>query len=62
MKINIVAGGAGFLGSHLIDDLLNDDEEVICIDNFSTGIEDNIKKWINNSRFKLIKHDITRRE
>ena len=59
MKINIVAGGAGFLGSHLIDDLLNDDEEVICIDNFSTGIEDNIKKWINNSRFKLIKHDIT---
>ena len=55
---NIVTGGAGFLGSHLIDRLMNLGEEVICIDNYFTGREENISQWINNSRFKMIKHDV----
>lgn len=58
--INLVTGGAGFLGSHLIDTLLNiPNEKVICVDNFLTGDKKNISKWINNPKFKFIKHDIT---
>ncbi|WP_269623082.1 UDP-glucuronic acid decarboxylase family protein [Prochlorococcus marinus] len=55
---NLVTGGSGFVGSHLIDRLMNSGEEVICIDNLSTGREQNIEQWQNNERFKLIKHDI----
>ncbi len=55
---NIVTGGAGFIGSHLIDSLIINGEDVICIDNFSSGLEKNIEHWINNSKFKLINHDI----
>ncbi len=55
---NIVTGGAGFIGSHLIDTLMVNGEKVICIDNFSSGKEQNIKHWINNSKFSLIRHDI----
>ena len=55
---NIVTGGAGFLGSHLVEKLINNGEEVICIDNFSSGNEKNIEHWINDSRFSLIRHDI----
>ena len=55
---NIVTGGAGLIGSHLIDTLMVNGENVICIDNFSSGNELNINQWINNSRFSLIKHDI----
>jgi UDP-glucuronate decarboxylase len=55
---NIVTGGAGFIGSHLIDNLIINGQDVICIDNFSTGLEKNIEHWINNSKFKLINHDI----
>ena len=40
-KVNLVTGGAGFIGSHLIDRLINLGEEVICIDNFSTGTDKN---------------------
>ena len=43
---NLVSGGAGFLGSHLIDKLMKKNEQVICIDNYFTGEESNIKKWI----------------
>ena len=56
---NIVTGGAGFLGSHLIDNLMRKGPEVICIDNFSTGSKENIIQWINNPNFELIRHDIT---
>ena len=57
-KVNLVTGGAGFIGSHLIDRLMNLGEEVICIDNFSTGTDKNIIRWLGNQRFKYIKHDI----
>jgi len=56
---NLVTGGSGFLGSHLIDKLMIAGEEVICIDNFISGDEKNIKQWKNHPKFKLIKHDIT---
>tara|TARA_Y100000589_G_scaffold98220_1_gene92893 strand:+ start:2567 stop:3502 length:936 start_codon:yes stop_codon:yes gene_type:complete len=56
---NLVTGGAGFLGSNLIDSLMISGEEVLCLDNFSTGQKINLKKWFNNPRFELIRHDIT---
>ena len=56
---NLVTGGAGFVGSHLIDKLIEKQEEVICIDNFFTGRKLNIQHLINNPKFELIRHDIT---
>ena len=56
---NLVTGGAGFLGSHLVDRLMKDGEEVICIDNFFTGRKNNVEHWIGNPYFELIKHDVT---
>ena len=53
-SINLVTGGAGFLGSHLIDHLLKKGEEVICVDNYSTGRKVNIKHWIGHPKFELI--------
>ena len=58
-KRNLVTGGAGFLGSHLIDKLMDAGEEVICMDNYFTGRKLNIFKWINNPNFELIRHDVT---
>ena len=58
--VNLVTGGAGFLGSHLIDRLMKKGEEVICIDNFFTGTKKNLIQWFNNSNFELIRHDITK--
>ena len=58
-KRNLVTGGCGFLGSHLIDKLLEMNEEVISIDNFFTGTRSNIKHLINNKNFELITHDVT---
>lgn len=58
--VNLVTGGAGFLGSHLIDRLMNKGEQVICLDNFFTGTKDNVIKWNNNPNFELIRHDITK--
>lgn len=55
----IVTGGAGFLGSHLCDRLLEEGHEVICIDNFFTSRKDNIAHLIDNRSFELIRHDIT---
>ena len=55
---NIVTGGAGFLGSHLIDKLMLKGESVICIDNFISGNKKNIDRWIKNENFELIEHDI----
>tara|TARA_B100001027_G_scaffold184715_1_gene136815 strand:+ start:541 stop:1500 length:960 start_codon:yes stop_codon:yes gene_type:complete len=56
---NLVTGGAGFLGSHLIDNLIKKNEQVICLDNFYTGTSKNIEKWLNHPNFKLVEHDIT---
>jgi UDP-glucuronate decarboxylase len=55
----LVTGGAGFIGSHLIDRLIPAGHEVICLDNFYTGHKQNILKWINHPNFELIRHDIT---
>ena len=56
---NLVTGGAGFLGSHLIDKLMSLGEEVICIDNYFTGNKSNIMKWISHPNFELLRHDVT---
>ena len=56
---NLITGGAGFLGSHLIDRLMQSGEEVICLDNFFTGRRQNIEHWIGNTSFELIRHDVT---
>lgn len=55
----IVTGGAGFLGSHLCDKLIEKGHEVLCIDNLLTGSEDNIKHLENSPNFQFIKHDIS---
>lgn len=55
----LVTGGAGFIGSHLIDRLMADDHEVICLDNFYTGRKQNVLQWLNNPKFELIRHDVT---
>ena len=55
----LVTGGAGFIGSHLIDRLMAQGHEVLCLDNFYTGHKRNIVKWIGNPYFELIRHDIT---
>lgn len=54
----LVTGGAGFIGSNLIDDLLHQNNEVVCLDNFSTGKKENIEQHKNNPNFKLIEGDI----
>ncbi len=56
---NLVTGGAGFLGSHLVDRLMKAGEEVICLDNFYTGRKNNVSHWIGNPSFELIRHDVT---
>ncbi len=56
---NLITGGAGFLGSHLCDRLMEAGEEVICLDNYFTGRKQNIAHWIGNPRFELIRHDVT---
>lgn len=55
----LVTGGAGFIGSHLCERLLNDGNDVICLDNFFTGSKDNIRHLIGNDHFELIRHDVT---
>jgi UDP-glucuronate decarboxylase len=55
----LVTGGAGFIGSHLIDRLMEAGHEVICLDNFFTGTKRNILHWLDNPYFELIRHDVT---
>lgn len=55
----LVTGGAGFIGSHLIDRLMEAGEEVICLDNFFTGRRQNLLRWMNHPYFELIRHDVT---
>ncbi|MFH1534633.1 MAG: GDP-mannose 4,6-dehydratase, partial [Patescibacteria group bacterium] len=55
----LVTGGAGFIGSHLCEELLGPGNEVICVDNFFTGQKKNIRHLLENKDFELIRHDIT---
>ena len=55
----LVTGGAGFLGSHLIDRLLSDGHEVLCVDNLFTGTKRNIEHLHTNPRFEFMRHDVT---
>jgi len=54
-----VTGGAGFIGSHLIDRLMIQGHEVLCLDNFYTGHKRNLSKWLGHPSFELIRHDVT---
>ena len=55
----LVTGGSGFLGSHLCESLLEKGAEVICLDNFFTGVRRNIEHLLDHKRFELIRHDVT---
>ncbi|MDA7617735.1 SDR family oxidoreductase [Verrucomicrobia bacterium] len=55
----LVTGGAGFLGSHLCDRLIDQGHEVICLDNFFTGNKQNIRHLLSHDHFELIRHDVT---
>ena len=55
----LVTGGAGFLGSHLCESLLQQGHDVLCVDNFFTGAKDNITHLRDNPRFELMRHDVT---
>ncbi len=57
-KTVLVTGGAGFIGSHLVEKLLEHGNEVLCVDNFFTGSKKNIEHLLDNPRFELIRHDI----
>ncbi len=59
MKRILVTGGAGFIGSHLCERLLNEGNEVICLDNYFTGSKENIVHLLQNPYFELIRHDVT---
>lgn len=59
MKNILVAGGAGFIGSHLCECLLHQGHQIICLDNFRTGSLKNVSPLMNNPCFKLVEHDIT---
>ena len=58
MKI-LITGGAGFIGSHLCERLLNDGNDVLCLDNYFTGTKSNIAHLLDNHQFELMRHDVT---
>jgi UDP-glucuronate decarboxylase len=59
MKRILVTGGAGFIGSHLCDRLLNEGHDVICLDNYFTGTKANVAHLLENHYFELVRHDVT---
>jgi UDP-glucuronate decarboxylase len=59
MKRILVTGGAGFLGSHLCNKLLDEGHDVLCLDNYFTGSKKNIEHLLGRPRFELIRHDVT---
>lgn len=59
MKRILVAGGAGFIGSHLCERLVREGNDVICLDNFFTGSKENVINLIGNPHFELVRHDVT---
>lgn len=59
MKKILVTGGAGFLGSHLCERLLNEGNDVLCVDNFFTGSKENIAHLMTNPYFEVMRHDVT---
>ncbi|HEY5038986.1 MAG TPA: UDP-glucuronic acid decarboxylase family protein, partial [bacterium] len=60
MTCSIVTGGAGFVGSHLCDFLINRGHQVHCVDNLITGSQENIRHLLSNKRFKFLKRDVTK--
>lgn len=60
MKRILVTGGAGFIGSHLCEELIKRGNDVICLDNFFTGSKDSIRRLLGNNHFELVRHDITK--
>lgn len=60
MKRILVTGGAGFIGSHLCEELVKRGNDVICLDNFFTGSKDSIRHLLGNNHFELVRHDITK--
>ncbi len=59
MKRILVTGGAGFIGSHLCERLLNEGNDVICLDNYFTGSKENVAHLLGNPFFELVRHDVT---
>ena len=55
----LITGGAGFIGSHLCQRLINEGNDVLCVDNYFTGSRNNIAHLLNNPRFELMRHDVT---
>ncbi len=55
----LVTGGAGFIGSHLCERLLDEGHDVVCLDNYFTGRKENVAHLLDNYRFELIRHDVT---
>ncbi|MBV9695503.1 MAG: SDR family oxidoreductase [Gammaproteobacteria bacterium] len=58
-EVIMVTGGAGFLGSHLCDKLVEQGRDVLCVDNFFTGTKQNIRHLLSSDRFELLRHDVT---
>ena len=58
IKRILVTGGAGFLGSHLCERLVEDGQDVICLDNFFTSQKSNVSQLLDRPNFELIRHDV----
>jgi len=59
MKRILITGGAGFLGSHLCEELMRNGNDIICVDNFYTGSKENISHLLAKSNFEVLRHDVT---